>query len=631
MRHTVGLEKGRNILKKYWGFGSFRPYQEEIVDSVLNGYDTLAILPTGGGKSVCFQVPGLAKEGVTLVISPLIALMEDQVNSLQSKGINAALVTSSMRYREIDIALDNARFGKTRFLYTSPERLRSTLFRERVKDMNIQLIAIDEAHCISEWGHDFRPSYRDIAEIREIHANATIIALTASATQTVQKDIIDQLQLRTPNCFQGDLQRINLSYRVTPTQSKLNSIIQYCEERREQTGIIYCQTRRSVKKVAEQLRAQKLSAGIYHGGLQPDDRKFMLEEWMKGSLKIMVATNAFGMGIDKSDVRYVLHYEIPNNLEAYYQETGRAGRDGQEAQAIAFWENRDLDLMQELIEKKYPEINRIKEIYQSICNFLKVAIGSGDQETYDFDMRQFNASYNIPIAETYYSLKLLQLNKTLNLSENAYHPTRIKFAIGNPVLYKFQVTHERVSRLITLLSRSYPGIFDRFLSINEKELCKQLNIDRKELVEQFKFMEQYGVIDINYQSHLPKITFLTERLPEGHLKLLPSVHKDRKGHELSKLDSVINYIKQPRCRTEMICDYFDSPSQKCGICDICLIDADGERSFQELLNMVHELLPSTSSELSKKMAIDEKLTQLVLHTLLLEEKITLEHDRFIAV
>jgi ATP-dependent DNA helicase RecQ len=557
--------------------------------------------------------------------------MEDQVNSLQSKGINASLIISSMRYREIDIALDNARFGKTKFLYTSPERLKSTLFRERVKDMNIQLIAIDEAHCISEWGHDFRPSYRDIAEIREIHANATVIALTASATQTVQKDIIEQLQLRTPNCFQGDLYRSNLSYRVMPSQDKLNSIIHYCKDKTGQTGIIYCRTRRSVKKVAEQLRAQQLSAGIYHGGLKPEDRKYMLEKWMNGTLKIMVATNAFGMGIDKSDVRYVLHYEIPNNIEAYYQETGRVGRDGKEADAIAYWENRDLDLMRTVIKQKYPEIKRIKEIYQSVCNFLKVAIGSGDQETYDFDIRQFHSSYNISITDTYYSLKLLQLNETLNFSENSFHPTRLKFAIGNPVLYKFQVAHDRVSRLIMLLTRSYPGIFDRYISINETELCKRLNIDRKQLIEQFKFLEQYGVIDINYQSHLPKITFLSERLPEGHLKLMPSVYKDRKNNEERKLDSMINYIKHSRCRTEMICDYFDSPNHKCGKCDICLIDANEERTFRELVEMVHELLPSTSIELSKKMSINEELTQLVLHTLLLEEKITLEENRFIPV
>lgn len=631
MIYTVSLEKGRNILKKYWGFSSFRPLQEDIVDSVINGYDTLAILPTGGGKSICFQVPGLAKQGVTLVISPLIALMEDQVNSLQSKGINAALVTSSMHYREIDIVLDNARFGKTKFLYTSPERLKSALFRERVKDMNIQLIAIDEAHCISEWGHDFRPSYRDIAEIREIHANASVIALTASATQTVQKDIIEQLQLRTPNCFAGDLYRSNLCYSVIASLDKLNSIINYCKEKPDQTGIIYCQTRRSVKKVAEQLRAQKLSAGIYHGGLKPEDRNYMLRNWMNGTLKIMVATNAFGMGIDKSNVRFVLHYEIPNNIEAYYQETGRAGRDGKDAHAIAFWENKDLDLMRDMIRQKYPEIKRIKEIYQSVCNFLKVAIGSGDQETYDFDIRQFHSFYNIPITETYYSLKLLQLNKTLNLSENSFHPTRLKFAIGNPGLYKFQVAHESVSQLLTLLSRSYPGIFDRYIFINEKELCKRLNINSKELTQQFKFLEQYGVIDINYQSHLPKITFLSERLPEGHLTLMPSVYMDRKKNDESKLNSMINYIKHSRCRTEMICDYFDSPNQKCGICDICCIDSSGERTFRELIDMVHKLLPSTSIELSKKMSINEELTQLVLHTLLLEEKITLEKDRFIAI
>jgi ATP-dependent DNA helicase RecQ len=612
------LEKSTEILRKYWGYDSFRPLQEDIVDSVIYGHDTLAILPTGGGKSICFQVPGLALNGITIVISPLIALMQDQVQNLQSKGIYASMITGSMSYREIDIALDNARFGKTKFLYTSPERLKSELFLERFKRMDVGLIVVDEAHCISEWGHDFRPSYSEIANIREHHPEAPVIAVTASATTAVQKDIIKSLKLKKPNHFVGSLERNNISYNIVKTENKLNKVISYCKDTQGQTGIVYCQTRRSVKQVVTQLRAHSVSAGIYHGGLSAEDRKYMLKEWMEGRLKVMVATNAFGMGIDKPDVRFVLHYEIPNNLEAYYQEAGRAGRDGNESKAIALWEEHDLELMKNQLIQRYPEKDRIKTIYNSITNYLKVAIGSGKDESYPFNIHAFSNAFEISISETFYALKILQLNGTLSFTESSFHPTRLKMAIGNKALYNFQIGHSKVAKLITLLTRSYPGIFDRFITIHENELAKRLDIPKQSLTEKLKYLEQYGVIDINFQSQLPLITFITERLPDTHFSISPKIYLARKSIEESKLDAIIEFMHSNECRSQFIATYFGGNVEKCGKCDIC---THVDLTSIELKNQIFRLLPSDLNKLESEIQTTTKEIHEALRILLLEEQI----------
>ena len=453
------MKKTQEILKQYWGYDHFRPLQEEIVDSVIYGHDTLAILPTGGGKSICFQIPGMGLDGLTLVISPLIALMQDQVESLLKKGINAACITGAMSYREIDITLDNARFGNMKFLYTSPERLKSTLFIERFKEMPISLIVVDEAHCISEWGHEFRPAYREIKDIKLYHPNAPIIALTASATDHVKQDIIEQLDLRSPKLFYGSLERPNIHYRVQATENKLGEILSFCKSHSNVSGIVYCQTRRSVKELVKQLRSQKVPAGFYTVVCPV---KIVLICFLNGKMiayRFMIATNAFGMGIDKPNVRYVLHYEMPNNLEAYYQEAGRAGRDEKSALALAFWEQEDLRLMQERLNAKFPPIDQIRNIYNALFNFLTIAYSSGSGESYEFDMASFTKVFKFSVAEVYYTLQLLQLDQRLIFSENSFHPTRVKFAIGNAALYKFQVTHDTASDFNHLVNAKLPRNF----------------------------------------------------------------------------------------------------------------------------------------------------------------------------
>ncbi len=622
------MERSREILKKYWGYDSFRPLQEDIVDGIIYGQDTLAILPTGGGKSICFQVPGMALDGLTLVISPLIALMHDQVEQLMSRNIKAQVITSTMSYREIDIALDNCRFGGVKFLYTSPERLKSELFIERFKEMPVSLIVVDEAHCISEWGHDFRPAYQEISAIRALHPEVPVAAFTASATPKTQNDIIELLALHSPSQYEASLKRENLSYHVRSSENKLGSIISYCQNRGQDTGIVYCQTRKSVKEVVRQLRAKNINAGFYHGGLSAEDRSYMLENWMKGRLKVMVATNAFGMGIDKSDVRYVLHYEIPTTLEAYYQEAGRAGRDGAAADAIAFWEEKDLQTMQEQLAAKYPAKDRIKQIYASVCNFLKIAIGSGENETYPLDLRAFTKSFQFSIVEVFHALKLLQNNGDIYFSESNFQPTRLKYAVGNSALYKFQVGHDSVSSLITLLSRSHSGIFDRFVSIHENELAKRLKVSNQELTRQLEYLEQYGVIDINFRTSLPKITLLHERLPDNYLKLDVHVYENRRNLELSKLDAMIQYVRANKCRMSMISSYFGGDDENCGNCDFCREQSKGNYTFDELLELIPTLLPASLDVMINRLDVSKEMLMRALRHLMLEEEIKFSEGEY---
>ncbi|MDG1427820.1 MAG: RecQ family ATP-dependent DNA helicase [Crocinitomicaceae bacterium] len=622
------MQKSREILSKYWGHEFFRPLQEEIVDSVIYGHDTLAILPTGGGKSICFQVPGMGLDGITLVVSPLIALMQDQVDQLIKLGIKAQLLTSGLSYKEIDIALDNCRFGGVKFLYTSPERLKNTLFLERFKEMSVSLIVVDEAHCISQWGHDFRPAYREIAKLREIHPDAPVAAYTASARKIVQKDICDQLELRSPKLFSGSLERLNISYQVRASNNKLKSIIEYSKAHIQETSIIYCQTRRSVKEVVKQLRSFNLSAGFYHGGLSSEDRSYMLDSWMNGSLKIMVATNAFGMGIDKSDVRSVLHYEIPANLEAYYQEAGRAGRDGLAATAIAFWEEKDLEQLQLNLHSKYPSRDKIKLIYNAVCNFMNVAIGSGEHESYTFDISKFTKNFGFSASETFYALKILQSNDDLAFSEGNFHPTRIKIAIGNSALYKFQVGNESVTSLITLLTRSYPGIFERFIRIHENELSKRLSISVTELEKQFQFLEQYGVIDITYRSSLPTITLLHERLPESHLKIPTEIFEKKRNLEIEKLNALTMYIRTNQCRSLTISKYFDQTGTRCGNCDNCREENEGPYSFEELQEVIKSFLPANLESIVNRSNSNQESIKKALRYLILEEIIVFKDDSY---
>jgi ATP-dependent DNA helicase RecQ len=624
------LKKSQEILEHFWGYERFRPFQEEIIDSAIYGHDTLALLPTGGGKSICFQIPGIAREGMTIVVSPLIALMQDQVKSLKARGLNAQAIYSGMSYREIDILLDNAVYGGVDFLYVSPERLQTRLFIERLKKMQVGLLVVDEAHCISEWGHDFRPAYKEIAKVRAIHPETPIIALTATATKRVQEDIKIQLVLKHPQVFQGPFARKNISFKVLRTQDKLGRVLDYCQKNQDSTGIVYCQTRKSVKEVTRLLHSHKLSVGIYHGGMKQEDRESMLNDWLNGSRKIMVSTNAFGMGIDKGNVRYVLHFEAPNNIEAYYQEAGRAGRDEKPAEAILYYNERDFSKLSDQIETQFPPAEDVKLVFRALFNHLQIAIGSGKEESYHFDLRKLSEQFKIPIQKIYHSLKLLELNGDLQFSESVFHPTKVKFAIGNKELYGFQIANQRFSPLITLMARSFPGIFDLFFELDETQLTKRLGVSKSELKNQLNQLEKMGICDISWASSLPTVTFSHERLPDDYIRLNSSIYSNRKKLALERLKAMENYVLNTVCRSIQLLNYFSQPADKCGICDICSLEKNQMSQVEKekaLFQYLRE--PKTIYEIMENLNLDRESSNGLLRNLLMAETITIEEGKYV--
>ena len=619
----------KEILEKYWGYSSFRPLQEQIVLDSINGFDCLALLPTGGGKSICFQVPGIIREGITIVISPLIALMQDQVNNLKKFGLRATAITSAMTYREIDVALDNAVFQGIDFLYISPERLHTTLFIERLKKMKVGLLVVDEAHCISEWGHDFRPSYAQIGLFRDYVPNTPILALTATATDKVRTDIITKLNLKTPKIHEASFERSNVAYEIYEVDNKVKSIIYFCQEHKELTGIIYCNTRKKVKDTAAILSSIEISCAIYHGGMEHEERKIALEEWMSGKKKIMIATNAFGMGIDKPNVRFVLHHDFPETLEAYFQEAGRVGRDGEFSRAISYLEKEDMSHLKDSFNLKFPTAEVVKAIYKSICSYLKIAIGSGKDETYPIDLIAFRKLYKFDLISIYNSLQLLALNGDVTFSESFFKPSNMKFTIGNLELYNFQLQHDKYLPLITLLSRNHSGIFESFKVINEGQICKLLKISKNELVDQLSSMEKQGILEINWQTTLPTITFIRERLPDDYLNLSFEIYGERKENALEKLTKVQQFIESNTCRSIELLRYFGQEISPCRHCDNCL-KKNGDEQSESLSNEVLSFInsPKTYLELCAQFPFDIEQLKNTIRLLQHEGKLTFNKGLF---
>ena len=624
------MKNSLEILNQYWGFDSFRLSQEAIVDDCIHGNDVLALLPTGGGKSICFQVPGLAREGVTIVISPLIALMQDQVQNLVAKGIKAKAITSGMSYREIDIILDNARFGGLDFLYTSPERIQSTLFIERFKRMNVALIVVDEAHCISEWGHDFRPSFRKINRLREINNNIPIIALTATATQKVKEDIVKQLGLKKAKIHESSFERSNLSYEVYQSENKTRKIIDFVKSNSNKSGIIYCQTRKSVKEVASILSSNSVYCGIYHGGLNREERDQMLNGWMTNKFYIMVATNAFGMGIDKPDVRFVLHYEFPPSLEAYFQEAGRAGRDGKASRTIVFYEEKDCEDLKKRQSSQFPPIETIKRTYRALCSYLKIAIGSGDNETYPIDLLDFSKVFKLDLLETYNSLKILEKNGDLELTENAFVETSLQWNVSNLELYNFQIKNEQFRPIITTILRAFTNTFDEFVELKTSRILSHLKITKQEFEKQLSFLEKFGIANIQWQTDLPKITFLHERLPDDYLQLSKEAYSFRKKFAEDKLNSALNFLEKSVCRSKLLLEYFGQNSKSCGKCDVCLSELqEGHKieHYREEIILFFEN-PKSIRQVEEKFGIKNQVVKQIIRSLLHEGIIEYQNELF---
>ncbi|MFC4872676.1 RecQ family ATP-dependent DNA helicase [Negadavirga shengliensis] len=564
--------KALHVLKAYFGYQDFRPLQEEIVLSIADGGDTLALLPTGGGKSICFQVPALMQEGICIVVSPLIALMKDQVDNLKQRGVKATAIYSGMQKREIDTLLDNCVYGDIKFLYLSPERLKTDLFVERFKRMNVCMIAVDEAHCISQWGYDFRPPYLEIAALREIHPHVPMIALTASATMEVRKDIIDKLRLKKPNVFVQSFARKNLSYVVRWAENKFEKALDILNKV-PGSAIIYVRSRKGTKEIAAQLNRLGVSATFYHAGLDQQKRESRQMEWIKGKVRVMVATNAFGMGIDKPDVRLVVHIEAPENLENYYQEAGRAGRDGIKAFAVLIVQEQDLLLLKEKAEKSYPPEETIKRVYQSLANYYRIAVGSSPMGSYDFDLTDFTQNYQLDPMTTYNVLKVMQEESLVLFTESVFMPSTLHILVDQSKLYETQIAYAKLDPLIKVLLRMYGGeLFVNYIKIYESKLAKLLQLSEMEVVRMLEQLDAMGVVAYHARKDKPQVTFLTPRLDARSLPLDKRRIAHRRQQAILKAQRMIGYARnEMNCRTDQILEYFGEHSDHlCGICDVCL-------------------------------------------------------------
>jgi len=579
------LNEPSDILKKYWGFGQFRSMQEDIIQSVLDGKDTLALLPTGGGKSICFQVPGLILDGLCLVISPLIALMKDQVMQLKKRGIQAAALYSGMPSREIDIVLDNCVHGQVKFLYVSPERLQSDLFAARVKKMKVDLLAIDEAHCISQWGYDFRPAYLTISEIYELLGPVKKIALTATATNKVREDICEKLQFAEPSIFQKSFARKNLSYSVFNLENKSAKLLEILNNVKG-SAIVYVRSRKETQKITSFLYQNGISADFYHAGLDTKARSKKQEDWIGNHRRVMVSTNAFGMGIDKPDVRIVVHYGLPDSLEAYYQEAGRAGRDGKSAYAVMLMNQSNLEMLKEQAINRSPDLNFIKRVYQSIANFYKLAVGSSQWQNFDFELAKFVKTYNLPPYKTHFAVKKLEEMGLVLLNESLGKSSTLKFAISHEALYKYDISNAKMEPLIKGLLRLYGGqLYVELVNINEYDLAKMAKTTHKDVVQKLTYLHQNEIAIYHPVKRHPQLTFLTPRLPVDVLKSHYQGIRERAKTVDAQLKSIMAYANNPdTCRTRTFQEYFgESAYLNCGVCDVCIKNKKAAK-FQESLD-----------------------------------------------
>lgn len=605
------MSKYRKILTQYWGYPQFRDLQEEIILSVAEGKDTLGLMPTGGGKSITFQVYSLAHEGICLVITPLIALMKDQVENLNKRGIKALAIYSGMSQEEIKINLNNAVWGDYKFLYISPERIATKRFQERLIQMKINLITIDESHCISQWGYDFRPSYLKISQLRELLPDIPVLALTATATPLVVKDIQEKLSFKSPNVLQKSFVRTNLKYLVRHEEDKYGYLSRILQ-RTKGSGIVYVRSRKRTKEITEMLRRNEISSDYYHAGLSNVSRTKKQDAWKKGKCRVMVATNAFGMGIDKSDVRFVVHMDVPDSLEAYFQEAGRAGRDEKKAAAVLLYNNSDNKKLQRAFTEKFPTQEVIKRVYQALCNYFKVAIGFGKNMTFDFKISDFARSYNIAIVAIYNSLKILQRCDYLELTEELDNPSRVHFKIHRDELYKFQIANEAFDSFIKLLLRSYTGLFTNYVAINEQLLAQRANTTIEVIYKYLNQLDTLGTIHYIPQKKTPFVILTKERIEDRFLKISKEHYDERKAIYKKQIESVLNYAQSTtKCRSQMLVEYFGEKSaQRCGVCDVCQSRNQLEMDrihFDKYKNQIKEILetsPQTLESLTIKLKGD---------------------------
>ncbi len=596
------------VLLKYWGFSSFRPLQEDIIRSAVEGNDTLALLPTGGGKSLCYQVPGMAMDGLCIVISPLIALMKDQVEALKNKGIKAVGIYHGLSKAEIDKAVDNCVYGDVKFLYMSPERLSTDMIRSRLVKMKVNLLAVDEAHCISQWGYDFRPPYLRIAEARELIPNTPVLALTATATRQVVQDIQDKLGFSDAKVFQKSFERKNLAYVVFREEDKLQRLLRVCNNVKG-TGVVYVRNRKRTREIAEWLSQRGISADYYHAGLDSKERDNRQEAWMKERTRVIVSTNAFGMGIDKPNVRFVVHMDLPDSPEAYFQEAGRGGRDGNKAYAIMLFNQSDIIDLKTFHERSFPPLKEIKKVYNTLGNYFQLAIGSGKDQSMPFDLVSFSKQYNIDPFLVFNALGFLEKEGYLAVSEALANPSRMMFLVDNEELYRFQVANPVFDPFIKLLLRSYSGLFSEYTKIKEDDIAKRAGIPVDKVKKLLQDLHQMNILHYKAQNETPMVTFLEERLSASDIIISKETYKERKNFARRRLDAMVNYVESTtKCRSLFLLAYFgETGAQRCGQCDVCLEMNKAGVSSYEYRQLTEAIRPLVQQEKLRLPDLLEKL------------------------
>jgi len=579
----------KEVLSTYWGYEGFRPLQEEIINQALQGRDILAVLPTGGGKSVCFQVPGIMLDGITLVVTPLIALMKDQVQNLKERGVRAIAIHSGMNPREVDLALNNAAYGDYKFLYLSPERLKTRVFQAYLSVLNISLIVVDEAHCISQWGYDFRPSYLDIGEIRK-RVDAPVMALTATATPLVIDDIMDRLAFKEKNVLKGGFERPNLSYIVRECQDKAGQILSICNGV-PGSGIVYVRSRSRAEELSAQLRQEGISASFYHAGMGPQLRAQRQEEWKSGQCRVMVCTNAFGMGIDKADVRFVVHADLPESPEAYFQESGRAGRDGQHSWAVLLWNSSDIRRLQQIQDASFPSLEYLEDIYHKVHIYADIPYEQGMGREIKIDLGEFCRRFSLQLAPVRYAIKYLEREGHWAFAEDTDLDTRVMISVPREALYSIDLPDRRMIQLLEVLMRSYTGLFSYAVPIDEEYVAGKCGVSVPELRQLLYGLGVNHVIRYIPTAHANVIYILHNRLYPGNVQLSPGRYELLKSTFGSRVETMAEYVQEKdECRTRFLLRYFgEEKADDCGRCDICRGAREDKRLRERILEIIRGL------------------------------------------